>query len=49
MQEYEELMTSLSIELEQVKGQLMVANRQDPELLKLRQEIVAIKVTLYCI
>jgi len=46
VQEYEELLSSLSVELEQVRGQLAVATRQDPspEVLKLKCDIIAVKV-----
>ena len=47
VQEFEELIKSMSIELEQVKGQLMVAERQadpSPQILKLRQEMASLKV-----
>ena len=45
--EFEELIKSMSIELEQVKGQLMVAERHadpSPQILKLRQEMATLKV-----
>ena len=46
MYEYEQLVQSMSVELEQVKGQLVVAERQDPspELTKLQREMSALKV-----
>ncbi len=36
----------MSVELEQVKGQLVIAGKQDPspQILKLKQEMAAIKV-----
>ncbi|XP_064400000.1 GRIP and coiled-coil domain-containing protein 1-like [Halichondria panicea] len=45
--EYEELIQSISVELEQVKGQLAVAEKKhdpSPQILKLKQEMAAIKV-----
>ncbi len=47
MHEYEELIQSISVELEQLKGQLAVAEKKhdpSPQTLKLKQEMAAIKV-----